>query len=192
MGEVVCTVIYSESQRRDLVLPDDVPVHLLVNAIASALGMPRNSDIFYELHIEKQETQHRIPESRTLQQAFVCNGSILRFSQEKDTPGNRAVLSGKEGLRFRLRENTIIGRLTPDIHVDIDLTPLDVHKVVSRRHSVITRVSFHYLIKDAASLNGTFVNRVRVREDESVALHPGDEICFGPLEKGVRLKFKPL
>lgn len=191
MGEVVCTVIYSESQRRDLVLPDDVPVHLLVNAMASALGMPRNPDIFYELHIEKEKAQHRIPESRTLKQAFIFNGTVLRFSQEKDTPGKKAVLFGKEGLRFRLRENTIIGRLTPDNHVDIDLTPLDVHQVVSRRHSVITRVSLHYLIKDAASLNGTFVNRVRVREDESVALHPGDEICFGTLEKGVRLKFKP-
>ncbi|MBW6465454.1 MAG: FHA domain-containing protein [Brevefilum sp.] len=192
MGEVVCTVIYPEAQRRDLVLPDNVPVHLLVNALASALGMPKNHDIFYELQVEEGGELRRIPESRTLQQAFIYNGAILRFSPEKETPGNRAVLSGKNSVRFRLRENTIIGRLTREVHVDIDLVPLDVNKVVSRRHAVITRLSFHYLIKDAGSHNGTFVNQIRVREGESVALHTGDEVCFGTLEKGVILKFLTL
>jgi|GEM_PF-999867 len=191
MGEVVCTVIYPHEQRRDLVLPDDVPVHLLVNAIARALGMPTNPDVFYELHMMKGTELNRIPDSRTLKQAFICNGAILQFSMEKETPGSRMVLTGGEDIRFRLRENTIIGRLTPDTHVDIDLTPLDQQKVVSRRHAVITRVSLHYLIKDVGSHNGTFVNRIQVRDGESVALHPGDVICFGTLEKGVRLKFKP-
>lgn len=192
MGEVVCTVIFQGQQRRDLVLPDDVPVHLLVNALANALGMSTSKDIFYDLKVIDGANERRIPESRTLQQAFICNGAILHFVQEKESAGGRACLSGANDVRYRLRENTIIGRLTRDIHVDIDLSLLDLNKVVSRRHAVITRVSLHYLLKDAGSQNGTFVNQTRVRADESVVLHPGDEICFGSLDKGVRLKFLPL
>ena len=189
MGEVVCSVNYSGSQRRDLVLPDDVPVHLLTNALAAALGMPSSPDIFYELQVEEKGAWRRIPEARTLQQAYIHNGTILRFTKEKQIEGARAVLLGKDEIRFRLRENTIIGRLTRDNHVDIDLAGLDTNKVVSRRHAIITRVSMHYLIKDAESHNGTFVNKIPVKPGESLALHPGDEICFGSLDKGVRLKF---
>lgn len=189
MGEVVCSVIYSGSQRRDLVLPDDVPVHLLTNALAAALGMPASPDIFYELQMEEKGAWRRIPESRTLQQAYIHNGTVLKFAQEKQIEGARALLLGSEDLRFRLRENTIIGRLTRDNHVDIDLAALDKNKVVSRRHAIITRVSMHYLIKDAESHNGTYVNKIQVKVGESLALHPGDEVCFGSLDKGVRLKF---
>jgi len=192
MGEVVCTIIYSESNQRDLVLPDDVPVYLLVDALASGLGMPNHPDIFYELQVIEGGESHRIPESRTLQQAFICNGSVLHFIQEKEVPGRRAVLEGANNFRFRLRENTIIGRLTHEIHVDIDLTALDTNKVVTRRHAVITRVTYHYLIKDIGSLNGTFINQNKLQKNQSVALHPNDEICFGTLEKGVYLKFKLL
>lgn len=192
MGEVVCTVIYQDQQRRDLVLPDDVPVHLLVNALGNALGIRGTDETFYDLNVVEGTNLRRIPESRTLQQAFICSGSVLHFKQEKESSGVRACLVAANDVRFRLRENTIIGRLTREIHVDIDLSLMDQNMVVSRRHAVITRVSFHYLIKDTGSHNGTFVNQIKIQNDESVALHPRDEICFGTLEKGVKLKFLTL
>lgn len=47
---------------------------------------------------------------------------------------------------------------------------------VSRRHAEILRGDRGFLIRDAGSLNGTYVNRVRV---DSVDLRNGDEIQVG-------------
>ena len=47
---------------------------------------------------------------------------------------------------------------------------------VSRRHAEIVRGERGFLIRDAGSLNGTYVNRVRV---DSVDLRNGDEIQVG-------------
>jgi hypothetical protein len=189
MGEVVCSVLFQGKQQRDLVLPDYIPVHQLVNSIVSALRLPISRDLFYELKIKEGDELRQIPGSRTLQQAFILNGSFLYLIQEKEDLRHTAFLESKGGMRFRLRENTIIGRLTPDVHVDIDLTSADLNKVVSRRHAAITHVSAHFVIKDLGSHNGTYVNDIQVRQAQSIVLHPGDEICFGSLEKGVRLKF---
>lgn len=189
MGEVVCSVKYQKSQQRDLVLPDHIPVHQLVDVIALALNLPKNRDIYYELQVPEGDQMRRLPDSRTLQQAFILNGSKIHLVQKKEDPLSRAFLVGKNNLKIRLRENSILGRLTPDIHVDVDLSALDQNKVVSRRHAAITHVSYHYVIKDLDSHNGTFVNKIRLKKGESVVLHPGDRLCFGSLEKGVRLTY---
>jgi len=189
MGEVVCSVKYQKSQQRDLVLPDHIPVHQLVDVIALALNLPKNRNIYYELQVPEADQMRRLPDSRTLQQAFILNGSEIHLVQKKEDPSSRAFLVGKNNLKIRLRENSILGRLTPDIHVDVDLSALDQNKVVSRRHAAITHVSYHYVIKDLDSHNGTFVNKIRLKKGESVVLHPGDRLCFGSLEKGVRLTY---
>lgn len=189
MGEVVCTVIFNNDQKRDLVLPDNVSTHQLANVIALALKLPRDRDTYYELKVPDGKTFQRLPDSKTLQQSYILNGSRLYLSQEKEDPNSRAFLEGANGLKMRLRENTLIGRLTPKVFVDIDLTHLDQEKVVSRRHAAITHVSYHYVIKDLDSHNGTFINEIRLKQGESVVLHPGDEVCFGSLEKGVRFIF---
>ena len=189
MGEVVCSVIYGEKNSRDLALPDHIPVHQLAGVIALALGLPKKQDIYYELQITDGAEMRRIPDSRTLQQAFILNGAKIHLIHKEEDPNTRAFLKGKGEFKIRLRENTIIGRLTPDIHVDVDLTPMDVDTVVSRRHAAITHVSYHYVIKDLDSHNGTFINDIQIKKSESIVLHPGDQLCFGSLEKGVRLQF---
>jgi len=189
MGEVVCTVVFRKNQRRDLVLPDHIPAHQLANVIALALDIPQTRNTYYELQIPEGDEMRRIPDSRTLQQAFIFNGSTIHLVQKKEDPDSRAFLIGKNDFKVRLRENTIIGRLTPDIHVDVDLAMLDHEKVVSRRHAAITHVSYHYVIKDLDSHNGTYVNDIQLKKGESLVLHPGDQVCFGSLEKGVRLKY---
>lgn len=189
MGEIVCSLIYKDAQHRDMVLPDHIPVHQLVNSIATALGLPTSRDILYDLSITDGSEIHRIPGSRTLQQAYVLDGSYLHLTAEKQDASHAAFLESSSGMRIRLRENTIIGRLTPEIHVDVDLSPLDHGRVASRNHASITHVSAHYVIKDLGSHNGTFINEIILQKGQSVVLHPGDEICFGGLEKGVRLKY---
>ena len=47
---------------------------------------------------------------------------------------------------------------------------------VSRKHAEITRERSGYMIRDIGSLNGTYVNRVRV---DAVDLRNGDEIQVG-------------
>jgi hypothetical protein len=172
------------------VLPDHIPVHQLVNSLAKALGLERSREIYYELHLPDGDELRRIPEARTLQQAFVLSGSTLHLVQVHEDPQQSAFLVTDGGQEIRLRQSTLIGRLTPEVHVDVDLTPMDSAKVVSRRHAAITRVTSHYLIKDLGSRNGTFIDEIRLKSDESRVLHPGDQICFGSLEKGVRLLFK--
>jgi hypothetical protein len=189
MGEVVCTVFFGNKQKRDLILPDFIPSHQLANVIAMALKMPDDKNTYYELKIPDGESLQRLPDSITLQQSYILNGSTIYLTQEKEDPRNRAFLVGPKGLKMRLREHTLIGRLTPKVFVDIDLSPMDEQKVISRRHAAITHVSYHYVIKDLDSHNGTFINEIMLKQGQSVVLHPGDEICFGSLEKGVRLKF---
>ena len=64
---------------------------------------------------------------------------------------------------------TSIGR-----HPDSDVFLDDI--TVSRRHCEIVRERDGFVVRDAGSLNGTYVNRERV---DVGALHDGDEIQVG-------------
>lgn len=59
-------------------------------------------------------------------------------------------------------------------HPDSDIFLDDI--TVSRRHAEIARMPEGYSVRDAGSLNGTYVNRDRVDE---AALHNGDELQIG-------------
>lgn len=82
------------------------------------------------------------------------------------------------GARFLLDVDlTTAGRsVSCDIFLD-DVT-------VSREHAHFVRVGNTFLMRDAGSLNGTYVNRERVAEGE---LHEGDEVQIGKY----RLTFYP-
>jgi pSer/pThr/pTyr-binding forkhead associated (FHA) protein len=75
------------------------------------------------------------------------------------------------GSRFLLDEDLVTAGRHPDSHVFLD----DV--TVSRRHAEIVRTPGGYLVRDADSLNGTYVNRNRIEGD--VELHAGDELQVG-------------
>jgi pSer/pThr/pTyr-binding forkhead associated (FHA) protein len=91
-----------------------------------------------------------------------------------ELPTDTAVLivrSGPQaGDRFALGDGTIrLGR-HPDSEIMLD----DI--TVSRRHASITRTAEGYVVTDAGSLNGTYVNHERI--DQTV-LHHGDELQVG-------------
>jgi pSer/pThr/pTyr-binding forkhead associated (FHA) protein len=74
------------------------------------------------------------------------------------------------GTRFTLDADvTRLGR-HPDSEISLD----DI--TVSRRHAEIERTPDGYLVRDAGSLNGTYVNQDRV---ETAALRHGDELQIG-------------
>lgn len=74
------------------------------------------------------------------------------------------------GSRYLLDEDQIsVGR---DPQADILLDD----STVSRSHAVFRRVNGKFQVQDTGSLNGTYVNRVRVDQAD---LHNGDEIMIG-------------
>ena len=71
------------------------------------------------------------------------------------------------------------------LSLDADITRLGRHQdseislddiTVSRRHAAIVRTGSGYIVRDAGSLNGTYVNNARI--DES-PLRQGDELQVG-------------
>ena len=74
------------------------------------------------------------------------------------------------GSRFPLSEvTTRLGR-HPDSEISLD----DI--TVSRRHAEIERTPDGYVVSDAGSLNGTYVNQERV---DRIVLRHGDELQIG-------------
>lgn len=77
---------------------------------------------------------------------------------------------GRSGETFApAGDSTTIGR-SPDCGVFLD----DV--TVSRKHATLVQRDGRWLVEDAGSLNGTFVNRKRV---EAAELEDGDELQIG-------------
>ena len=89
-------------------------------------------------------------------------------------PAGSALLVVKRGpnagSRFLLdRDTTSAGR-----HPDSDIFLDDV--TVSRKHAAFVAQGGGYVVRDAGSLNGTYVNRERIDE---APLHQGDEVQIG-------------
>ncbi len=91
-----------------------------------------------------------------------------------DLPEGAGVLVVKRGpgagSRFVLDSEVVSAGRHPDSDIFLD----DV--TVSRRHATITRDGAGYTVRDAGSLNGTYLNRERIEEGE---LGNGDELQIG-------------
>jgi pSer/pThr/pTyr-binding forkhead associated (FHA) protein len=82
------------------------------------------------------------------------------------------VRSGAQaGAAFPLHDQlTRLGR-HPESEISLD----DI--TVSRRHAEVERTPTGYLVRDAGSLNGTYLNAERI--DDEVVLRQGDELQVG-------------
>ena len=79
-------------------------------------------------------------------------------------------------------EETSIGRRDPvtGINPDIDLTPADTQRSISRRHAVILRRSEGFFVREeVGTMNGTFINGKRVETGIEQEFREGDEVRFG-------------
>jgi len=66
---------------------------------------------------------------------------------------------------------------------DIDITPLDAERTLSRRHAkIVARDGEFYLREEIGTRNGTFVNGQRVQTGVDVRLSNGDRLRFGLVE----------
>ncbi len=79
--------------------------------------------------------------------------------------------------------DTTIGRSDPvtGIQPDVDFTPVDPQRTVSRRHARMRRGEdgTFTLIEDVGTMNGTFVNGVRLTAGRPYPVKPGDTVVFG-------------
>ena len=75
------------------------------------------------------------------------------------------------------QDSVIIGRTHKQTIADVNLGPYGAAQVgVSRHHARLIRQRGQWLIDDMGSLNGTFVNEVRVNSGQPVPLKNGDMI----------------
>jgi CRP-like cAMP-binding protein len=92
------------------------------------------------------------------------------------------------GLVFPLAKGseTTVGRIDPvtGILPDIDLTPVDGKRSISRRHARIRREAngTFNVVEDVGTMNGTFVKGVRLTAGEPHPVEAGDSVIFGTIQ----------
>lgn len=97
---------------------------------------------------------------------------VVHMSALADDAATLVVRNGAQaGTALSLSaELTRLGR-HPESEISLD----DI--TVSRRHAEISRTPAGYVVRDAGSLNGTYVNQQRI--EEPVVLQQGDELQVG-------------
>lgn len=95
------------------------------------------------------------------------------------------------GLVFPLAASseTTIGRRDPvtGIYPDVDLTPVDHQRSISRRHAkVLRRGNSFFVSEEIGTMNGTFINGNRLETGKPEEVKSGDELRCGV----VNLRFK--
>jgi serine/threonine protein kinase len=127
---------------------------------------------------------------KAFQRAWVSYTDLQTISATKNSPHREAMLLSESGDQFFLgMKQTTLGRNSGsrDIINDIDLSHLDVNKIVSRRHAMIKVKESEYYLHDMNSHNGTFLNGERLRPGQPRRLQSGDLIEFG--SGGVKFRF---
>ena len=79
----------------------------------------------------------------------------------------------------------LVGRPDPaaGINPEINLSGVDPTRSLSRRHAKLVRQGQLYFVREeAGTVNGTFVNNVRVTTGVDVPIKPGDKLRFGAVE----------
>lgn len=91
---------------------------------------------------------------------------------------------------FGRNAETTIGRTDPvtGILPDIDLTPVDVDRSVSRRHAkILKRAGRFSILEEVGTINGTFVNEQRIPTGQPIPLKNGDQLRVGLINMRVAL-----
>jgi CRP-like cAMP-binding protein len=118
--------------------------------------------------------------ARLLQARAACVAMALPAVR---TAGARFV-HVESGSQFVLppADPVLVGRADPRSkpQPDIELTSVDAHRSLSRRHATVTRGGGRYrIVEEPRVANGTFVNGTRLTAGTAVEIADGDEVSFG-------------
>jgi CRP-like cAMP-binding protein len=115
------------------------------------------------------------------------DSAIGRRPSASPHPTVRLVEVGS-GIVFPLadQKETTVGRIDPvtGINPEVDLTPVDGKRSTSRRHARIRREEdgSYNVIEDVGTMNGTFVNGVRLTAGRAFPITSGDTVTFGTIQ----------
>ena len=112
----------------------------------------------------------------------VAMDSTVVAQSDKATQDRLVDIATGTAFFFSNGDETTIGRADPvtGILPDIDLTPVDTNRSVSRRHAKIIRSGGEYhVLEEVGTVNGTYVNESRIPTGVPVTLHNGDMVKIG-------------
>ncbi len=195
MAHVAVTLEFNHTSK-DLALPIDVTVRLLIESLVEALHLKKVPGQRYGLSIKTEQGLRLIPLNATLAEANVLHGTVLMLFLEEQKadehiPKTGAYLRAENGRTFPLtKRETVVGRNDPKSgnFVDIDLNGLvKDSKIISRRHATIELDDNRFYLMDLKSTNGTSLNSQRISPKEKRLLTDGDTIEFA--HNGVQMTF---
>jgi pSer/pThr/pTyr-binding forkhead associated (FHA) protein len=108
--------------------------------------------------------------------------ATVMLPAEKATRHRLIDLATGTSFPFSNGDETTIGRADPvtGILPDVDLTPVDTNRSVSRRHAKILRTGSEYhVLEEVGTVNGTYVNDQRIPTGIPVTIHSGDMVKIG-------------
>jgi len=115
------------------------------------------------------------------------DSSMGRRPSAEPDPTARLVEVGA-GIVFPLADQreTTVGRIDPvtGINPEVDLTPVDNKRSTSRRHARVLREDdgTYSVVEDVGTMNGTFVNGVRLTAGRAFPITAGDTVTFGTIQ----------
>jgi len=186
----------------EMSLLEDLPRSASARAVSEARLVRINGSTFTQMLQTNPEIavrmmrklSRRIRETDAmLREALGHSGPIhpevppMEVDAEATTVAERAteVLKHEEsGLVFPLAASseTTIGRRDPvtGIYPDVDLTPVDHQRSISRRHAKVYRRSGKFFVsEEIGTMNGTFVNGERLETGKPAEVKSGDEVRCG-------------
>lgn len=187
----------------ELSLLDDQPRSASVRAIEDAILVRINGAMFIQMLRDNPEIAVRMMRKlsrrlrhtdRLLEEAMGGQAAEALGSTRADgipepsvAPSPYRLVEPESGLSFELAQeaDTLIGRADPVTGIEpaVDLTPIDTQRSSSRRHAkILQRDGRLFLAEEIGSMNGTYVNGVRLETGSPAEIHPGDKLRFGVLE----------
>ena len=145
-----------------------------------------------KLSIRLRETERRL-------EGLQIDGRAGQPSRAAVAPKPRQATAADGGARLEVEgdgslfpiagDDTLIGRFDPvtEQMPDVDLTPVDLKRSVSRRHARLVRTGDGFaLTEEVGALNGTFVNGTKLDTGRPHPVKNGDQVGIGM----VKLVFK--
>lgn len=137
-----------------------------------------------------RETTLMLEQSTGVARSLDETSDLLERAEERHEFYRLVPDAGGEDFYLNRDGETLVGRIDPvtGIRPDVDLTNLDTQRSVSRRHGRIVHSegAFH-VVEEIGTMNGTFVDGVRVQTGSPVPIHDGSRLRFGLVDLTFRV-----
>ena len=158
-------------------------------AVSSATLLQVSAALFLDLVRVRPELAGAVVSGtamRLLQARAACLAMAMPLRRGKLGATIARFVHVESGSQFLLPEisDIVIGRADPQskFQPDIELSSIDTHRSLSRRHALVTRDAEGYQIAEGPQVrNGTFLNGTRLRPGVAVPMTEGDEVSFGSI-----------